>query len=298
MKIVLAESLGFCYGVNRAVEATKRLLKEKRDARVIGDIVHNEIVMKKLKDMGLKVYPDLSSIDFSDTAENSVAIIRAHGASPDVEDFLKRRFGYVVDLTCPIVYNVFSLAKDLEKKGYFIVIFGKKDHAEVKALCGRLNDYLIVEPGYDFETIKAFLREKKPKKVALISQTTMNSESFEKLAEKLLKLEGIEVSVNNTICNVTINREKMAIHLAQTCDAVVVVGGKRSSNTGKLAKIVESHGKRAFHVQNPEQLPDLSIYRKVGIISGTSTPKEQILKILDYIKFTYEGEVIRNGGEV
>lgn len=87
MKIVLAESLGFCYGVNRAVEATKRLLKEKRDARVIGDIVHNEIVMKKLKDMGLKVYPDLSSIDFSDTAENSVAIIRLTALHPMLRIF-------------------------------------------------------------------------------------------------------------------------------------------------------------------------------------------------------------------
>lgn len=298
MKIVLSESLGFCYGVNRAVEATKRLLKEGHDVQVVGDIVHNEIVMKKLKDMGLKIYPVLSSIDFSDITENSAAIIRAHGVSPDVEKFLERHFGYVVDLTCPIVYNVFSLAKDLENKGYFIVIFGKKDHAEVKALCGRLNDYFIVEPSCDFEAVKAFFRGKKHEKVALISQTTMNSESFEKLAALLLEMEGIEVSVHNTICNVTINREKMAIHLAQICDAVVVVGGKRSSNTGKLAKIIESHGKRAFHIQNPEQLPDLSVYEKVGIISGTSTPKEQILKILDYIKFTYEGEVIRNGGEV
>lgn len=285
MKIIKADSIGFCYGVDRAVNRTRELLNDNVTLHVMGEVVHNEGVVEELRNSGLIVSPDGEiPVPISD---NSMAILRAHGVEPAIEMTLRKRFKDVVDLTCPIVYNVFSLATSLERQGYFIVIFGKKKHAETRALIGRLENYLIVEPGYNAAGVLSDLEGKS--RIALLSQTTMDSDSFHGLRDELIANLNCEVKAYDTICKVTIEREKEATRLGMLCDAVVVVGGKRSSNTRKLYEIVKKTGKKAFHIQKPLELPDLSEFETVGIISGTSTPATQIQIILDYIESQYKG---------
>ncbi|AKI96777.1 4-hydroxy-3-methylbut-2-enyl diphosphate reductase [Kosmotoga pacifica] len=293
MKIYMAASTGFCYGVNRAVTTCERLLKSGVTLYSQGELVHNEEVVKHLRKLGLKV---LNNGKFPLKPEQgSAVVIRAHGVPPNIESALKKSFERVIDLTCPIVYNVFRLAEKLEKQGKLLVIFGRKDHAEVNALCGRVKNYVIVEPGYDPSTVYSTILKKATKRIALISQTTMDHREFMDFAEQVKLVVDLEVEIFDTICNVTVKREEEARELATRCAAVVVVGGKHSSNTKKLVTIVEKSGKPAFHVRSPEELPPLQEFESVGIISGTSTPYTQIQRILDYIETKYEGEVIHNG---
>ena len=285
MRIVLADSMGFCYGVDRAVNRTRTLLKENFSVHVMGEIVHNEEVICELKNSGLIVSPD--DTPPIPSSENSIVILRANGVEPLTEYTLSKRFKEVVDLMCPIVYNVFSLATTLEKQGYFIVIFGKKHHAETRALIGRLKDYLVIEPDYNGQGVLRALEGRD--KIALLSQTTMDSSAFADLTYMLSGSLLCELKVCDTVCKVTVERESEASRLAKQCDAVIIIGGKNSSNTRKLVDIVERAGKKALHVQRAAQLPDLSRIDTIGVISGTSTPASQIQKILDYIESQNKG---------
>ena len=293
MKVYIAAATGFCYGVNRAVSTCERLLKNGITVYTNGELVHNEEVVEGLKKMGLKTLRDIES-DLDPELSSSTFAIRAHGISPLLEKSLRKSFGRVVDLTCPIVYNVFRLAERLEKKGYLIVIYGRKGHAEVEAICGRLKNYLLIEPSYDIKKVYSDILKKAEEKVAIISQTTMNHQEFMNFSSQIKNID-LKVEVFDTICSVTVKREEEAKKLAEKCEAVIVVGGKQSSNTKKLACIVQNSGKKAFHIRKPEELPLLSKFESVGVISGTSTPFVQIQRILDYIETKYEGEVIHNG---
>ncbi len=287
-RVRLARSVGFCYGVDRAVSETTKLLKSGKKVYATGEIVHNEKVMNDLKELGLEMIED----SLLSERHGGVVIIRAHGIDPASEEKLRRVFDEVIDLTCPIVYNVFSLAVDLEQQGNFVLVYGKKNHPEVTALSGRLKDYLIVEPGEDYDSVLKKLEGKE--RVAIVSQTTMSSVDFDSFASFVQSRLGERVTVYNTICKVTIQRESEAERLARISDTVIVIGGRNSSNTKKLVKIVERLGKKALHVTDLKDLPrgDMG---KVALISGTSTPYEQIQKILDYID--NNREVTDNGRE-
>lgn len=287
MEIIISKEIGFCYGVEKAINRVEELISEGKKLAIKGELIHNDIVVSSLKKRGLKKLDNIPP----EKRENYYALIRTHGVSPDNEKRIRDSFSNVVDLTCPIVYNVFRLAEKLEKQGNCVIIFGKREHAETKALKGRLKRYIIIEPGWNSDLIKQKISEKDCKNYSLISQTTMDLGQFESLSEELKSF--IEVDVHNTICSVTVNREKEAIHLAKKCDCVIVVGGVKSSNTNKLAELVRRNGTTAYHVSNPDTLPPLHNCSKVGIISGTSTPVEQIQKLLDNIKNKYKEEVIQ-----
>ncbi len=287
-RVLLSKSVGFCYGVDRAVNEAIKILKSGKSVFATGEIVHNEDVMKKLKGLGLEIIEDISSYDSVD----GIAIIRAHGIDPESEKRLREVFTEVIDLTCPIVYNVFSLAVDLQARGSFVVVFGKRNHPEVTALSGRLERYLIVEPGEDYSSVVDSL--KAIEHVTVISQTTMNTDDFKDFSSFLEENLGGRVEIHNTICRVTVERESEAKRLAREADTVIVVGGKNSSNTRKLLDIIRRLGKRAIHVQTTGDLPHEEM-GKIGVISGTSTPYDQIQKILDYID--NKREVTDNGRE-
>ncbi|HQN27277.1 MAG TPA: (d)CMP kinase [Mesotoga sp.] len=287
-RVLLSKSVGFCYGVDRAVNEAIKILKSGKSVFATGEIVHNEAVMKNLKDLGLEIIEDISSYDRVD----GIAIIRAHGIDPGSEKRLREVFTGVIDLTCPIVYNVFSLAVDLQARGSFVVVFGKRNHPEVTALSGRLERYLIVEPGEDYSSVVD--RLKAIERIAVVSQTTMSTDDFKDFSSFLEEELGDRVEIHNTICRITVERESEARRLACEADTVIVVGGKNSFNTKKLLDIVGRLGKRAIHVQTTGDLPQGELGR-TGLISGTSTPYDQIQKILDYID--NEREVTDNGRE-
>ena len=271
MRVVLAEDYGFCFGVERAVE---RLIEVLKDSRVVtdGDIVHNEGVMDMLKSVGLMVKKDPAG------TEADVFAIRAHGTSPKRLDEVKRRFKRVVDLTCPIVESLFETAKELKDRGYTVVVFGKEGHAEMEALKGHVEDAVV--------TRKVFKVDGSVQKVAVVSQTTSPWKEFSSFVGDMVE-ENFHVKdwkVINTVCYVTVRREMEVERLSRMCDVVVVVGGKHSANTGKLYEIAKNLT-RAIWISSPDELGsyDFDGVDCVGIVSGTSTPKEDVEKVRDEI---------------
>ncbi|ABR31467.1 4-hydroxy-3-methylbut-2-enyl diphosphate reductase [Thermosipho melanesiensis] len=262
MQIVVAEGIGFCFGVENAVSKAKELLKKGLSVWTDDDIVHNKSVMKELYDMGLS------------KEKGDVFLVRAHGLPKDVLDDLKKRYK-VEDLTCSIVKNLFKTVAEIEKKGYKIVVFGKKEHPEMKALKSYCENATITDIPLPINA----------KRIAIASQTTMSYTDFEFFVNKITEMSKFDdIKIINSICNITYNREKEAEKISKIVDLMVVVGGKHSSNTTKLYKISSKYTK-SMHIELPEELIELPKgVKKIGVISGTSTPKNIVEKVILRLK--------------
>ncbi|ABS61080.1 bifunctional 4-hydroxy-3-methylbut-2-enyl diphosphate reductase/30S ribosomal protein S1 [Fervidobacterium nodosum] len=276
---IIVGQYGFCFGVDNAVREIIDHLNKGENLFTDGEVVHNKNVLEELKRLGLKYSPQ----------ENGTFVVRAHGLPPEKLNEISKNYK-VIDLTCPIVQNLFALGKKLSKEGYKVVAFGKKDHAEMVAFAGHVKNSLVTtEPLPLLDN-----------KIAIISQTTSSSEKFALFIEEMKKLnKGKEIKVINTICKVTIEREEQAKKLAQICNFVVVVGGKNSSNTKKLFEIAYNYGK-AVHIESINEINEIEemLFRekskdiqtiKIGLISGTSTYSKDVEHILKYLVKNYGG---------
>jgi 4-hydroxy-3-methylbut-2-enyl diphosphate reductase len=275
-KLLVAKNIGFCFGVKRAVEETEKLLK-KFSLSTIGDIVHNPMVMEKLKSKGLNVFNSIKEL------KGKYFLIRSHGLSKkDIEKIKKLGFE-IFDLTCPFVKKIHNLVENLNKKNYYIIIIGNKNHPEVLGIKGYGEKIDIIEKKKDFFNFK----NKKMEKVAIIGQTTLNFNCFLGFAKDIInKINAREFLIINTICKVTEEREKEGIEIAKKSDAVFVLGGKGSSNTKKLFNICKNFCKNTFHIEKISDLGKINLnkFEKIGIVSGTSTPHFFINEVLEYIK--------------
>lgn len=262
MQIKVAKGIGFCFGVEKAVNETKELLKDGKKVFSDDDIVHNKQVMNELRKLGL-------------SKENGeIFLIRAHGLPKEEIKRIKEKYE-VRDLTCSIVYNLFEKVEEYEKRGYQVVVFGKENHPEMIALKSYSRNAIIT-----LEPLPV-----KSKKILVASQTTMSRREFEDFTEKIKELSDYEeFEVFNSICNVTYQRELEAEQLAKEVDLMIVVGGKHSSNTRKLYRIA-SKFTNTIHIETSEELDSVSGgVDKVGIISGTSTPREIVEEIINRLK--------------
>jgi len=264
VRIIVAEDVGFCFGVKRAVERVKELLLRGEKVYTDGDIVHNPLVMKELEELGLRKIDGIPK-----DSKNSIFVVRAHGLPPHKLSYYREHFKEIIDLTCPIVKNLFKRAADASKKGK-VVVFGKKDHPEMMALSGYVPCAII--------TLSPVLLE--GDKIHFMAQTTASWESFrEFIAEEMRIINFREIEIFNTICDVTLKREKIAEEMSRTCDIVLVVGGRHSSNTGKLFQIAASKGK-ALWIEKPEEVDQLPKVKCVGVVSGTSTPFQIVQDVI------------------
>ncbi|MEJ5230471.1 MAG: 4-hydroxy-3-methylbut-2-enyl diphosphate reductase [Pseudothermotoga sp.] len=263
MRTIIAEDTGFCFGVNRALEMALREISKNEKVYTLGELVHNKTVVESLKQKGVKVIED----DIPEDARDSVLIIRAHGVPEEDIKKAKESFKKVVDTTCPIVLNLFKIGQQMHRSGYRVFIFGKKDHPEMKALLSYVPTALIT-------TEPVVLDEKS----CILSQTTMSVEEFNNFVSCSLQISVYrELHVINTICDVTARRERETKKISQESDLVIVLGGKNSSNTSKLAKIASKITK-VVHIEDPSEVEkiDLSGINTIGIVTGTSTPKEDL----------------------
>ena len=281
MKVIVSKGIGFCQGVENAIRGTYEALRVHECVQVSGQIVHNRLICSELERMGLKVHPDHEIPQ--PVAEDSVALIRAHGIDLESENELKRTFSRVLDFTCPIVSSVFQLAERLDRQGYTVVVLGKRLHPEVRALVSRIHRHFLVENPKDLDPIIVEL-QRGDERIALISQTTMDSEIFERTQARLEKKLGRRIKAFDTICRFTKERECTARRLANEVDLVIVVGAPNSSNTIKLVNIVKNAGTCAILVEDSQDLSSVSLPETVGVISGTSASTEQVQKILDNIE--------------
>ena len=276
MKVIVAKTAGFCFGVERAVEQVYEQI-EKNDGIPIytyGPIIHNEEVVKDLEEKGVRVIETEEELK---ALKDCVVIIRSHGVGKHIYDLLTERGIRIVDATCPFVKKIHRIVKEENEKGRRVSIIGNERHPEVEGIKGWGNENtIVVENEEQIEKLSFETKEK----LSIVSQTTFNYKKFQDLVEKFLK-KGYDSSVLNTICNATQERQSEAREIASEVDAMIVVGGKSSSNTQKLYEICRRECENTYYIQTFDDLEPESVssVRSVGITAGASTPKNIIKEV-------------------
>ena len=275
MEVVVAKTVGFCFGVERAVRKVYEQIETGRPPIfTLGPIIHNEEVVRDLEGRGVRVLPDEESL--KDLKEGTV-IIRSHGVGRAVYDRIKARGLSVVDATCPFVKKIHRVVQEQNGLGRRVIIIGDKDHPEVQGIRGWGDEKTLVVKD---EAEMADLPDLTGEKLCIVSQTTFNYNKFQDLVEKFSE-KGYDILVLNTICNATQERQVEAKEIASKVDAMIVIGGKNSSNTQKLYEICHKECKNTYYIQTLSDFDPEggNSVRKVGITAGASTPKKIIEEV-------------------
>jgi 4-hydroxy-3-methylbut-2-enyl diphosphate reductase len=305
MKIELAKTGGFCWGVKRALDAALNIraagivpLKRggARSAKykvfTYGPLIHNEQVVKMLKAKGIRpVSASAAGKSLKDSGRH-IMVIRAHGAPPAVQDQLKKKGYRVIDATCPHVRHSQQQVKDYARKGYRIIIAGDKEHAEVFSLTGYANAAsilsrpIVVSSKQEIRRLfakSAQFQDGVP--ICLLAQSTFQPQAYQEIMEALKKRHQ-NVTVLNTICPAPTRRQREVMELSKRVDAMVVVGDHKSANTSRLAALSRSLKVPTFQVAYAKELPMAKInnYQLVGVTAGTSTPDWVIQAVIERLK--------------
>ena len=279
MKVELAKSAGFCFGVEKAVNTVYEEAKKNDDiVYTLGPIIHNEEVVKDMKKRGVEAV----AIEDLHSLPKGTVIIRSHGVSKEIYNYVKESGHRVVDATCPFVKKIHAIVSVQSGKGKTVVIIGNPKHPEVEGIrgWGDQNTYAV-------ENIDEFIKLdlKKDKEIIIVAQTTFNHKKFQEIIDKI-SLLGYDVRCFNTICNATQERQAEAKEIASNVDAMIVIGDKKSSNTGKLVEICQEECKNTFFIQTLEDLnyDALLSVDSVGITAGASTPKHIIEEVQNIVR--------------
>ena len=289
MEITLAKTAGFCFGVNRAVDMVERLAESGEKVCTLGPIIHNTQLVEQLAKKGVRI------IDSPDeAADDEVLVIRSHGVTADVESQSQKYAKRVEDATCPFVSKIHNIVAKRSAQGDIILIAGDENHKEVVGIRGHVNGLSYVYANEQNLTQLIELHpEIKTSPVSVVSQTTFNKEIWKK-TEKILKKVCTNATIFDTICNATSKRQEEAFELSKASDAMVVIGGRHSSNTNKLFAICSENCKATYLVETADEInPNHFVgAKKVGVVAGASTPagiiKEVILVMTETIKSTDE----------
>ena len=276
MHVILAKSAGFCFGVKRAVETVYReAQKGGQPIYTYGPIIHNEEVVADLEQKGVAV---VHSVDELGENPKGTVIIRSHGVEKKIYDEIRALGFEIVDATCPFVLKIHRLVDQYSRDGYHVVIIGNDTHPEVEGIKGWSVPEQTTVIGNREDAEKFSLSSEK--KVCIVSQTTFNYNKFQELVEIMTK-KGYDITVLNTICNATEERQTEAEQIAREVDAMIVIGGRASSNTQKLFEICKKECENTYYIQTMKDL-DLSRLKStdnVGITAGASTPNNIIEEV-------------------
>jgi 4-hydroxy-3-methylbut-2-enyl diphosphate reductase len=281
MKIELASSYGFCFGVKRAIE----IAEEHRGSVTYGPLIHNKDEIDRLKDgfnIGLARKLD-------DIQRDDEVVIRTHGIPKNELATLKKQDNKIINATCPYVTTPQSIVAKMSKEGYSIVIFGDKNHPEIKGVVSYAEDakdaFIVLEPK-ELEALPL------KGKVAVVSQTTKKPEDFSKIVNALMATSK-EIRVFNTICNATFENQDAAAELAKKADVMIVIGGNHSSNTKQLHSICERDCAHSYLIENEKELEASWFEGKklCGISAGASTPDWIVQNVIDEIQKIKQIEV-------
>ena len=275
MEVVVAKTAGFCFGVKRAVDKVYEQIEHAgQPIYTYGPIIHNEEVVKDFEEKGVRV---IESEEELKALRDGIVIIRSHGVGKHVYDILEENGIEIVDATCPFVKKIHKIAQEQNQAGRRLIIIGNESHPEVQGIKGWGNDHtLVVETPDQVDNLPLSEGEK----LCIVSQTTFNYKKFQDLVEKFSKTR-YDILVLNTICNATQERQVEARRIASEVDAMIVVGGKTSSNTQKLYEICQKECKNTYYIQTLGDLdPEcVSSVRSVGITAGASTPNHIIEEV-------------------
>ena len=285
MELIVGKTAGFCYGVKRAVDGAKEQLKQNENLYGLGEIVHNQDVIKELENLGMQFIENIEEA-------KGKTIIRAHGVPKQIYEEAEEKQIELIDYTCPKVLNIHQIVEEYANKGYYIFLLGNKKHPEIigtLSYCGE-NKFIIEKEDDTMKALETF-EKSGMKKILVISQTTYSLEKFY-IVEEIIKNEiprDVEVVVKNTICQATEIRQKETEEMAKKVDAMIIIGGKNSSNTKKLYEIAKQYCKTVLFIENETELvlDNMKSTDKVGMMAGASTPKESIEKVIEKLKINF-----------
>lgn len=272
MKVTIAEACGFCYGVRRAVDMASQA---ETGTKTLGPIIHNPQVVACLSAQGVAPVDSLDEVGDGETV-----LIRSHGVGPSVYEEASRRGIRVIDATCPHVKKAQQDAKKIVEEGKNLVIIGEKAHPEVISISQwGANRAIIIDREIEAEQIPF------SESLGVVVQTTFSQEQFKRIAE-ILKTKTNDLDVHMTICTATQQRQNAAVELAGKVDAMIVVGGRNSANTGRLAQVCREQGCPTYHIETAAEL-DTAAFRgmnHIGITAGASTPDWIIQEVVDIME--------------
>ena len=284
MEVRLAKTAGFCFGVKRAVATVYEQIEKNEDKEIYtyGPIIHNDEVVKDLKSKGVEV---LHTIEDLKALDGGIVIIRSHGVAKEIYDILERRGVTCVDATCPFVKKIHNIVFEESKAGKHIVIIGDANHPEVQGIRGWAGENVTIikteEEAKDF-----FVKEEK--NLCIVAQTTFNYNKFQYLVE-IIQKKHYNISVLNTICSATKERQKEAESIAKEVEAMIVIGDKHSSNSQKLFEICGNACENTYFIQTLDDLDmnQLKSVNTVGITAGASTPKNIIEEVQNNVRINF-----------
>ena len=285
MEVIRAKTAGFCFGVKRAVDTVYEQLEKASESTTIytyGPIIHNEEVVKDMKQKGVIVLQSEAELD---ALTEGTVIIRSHGVEKAIYDKLNAKGIKIVDATCPFVKKIHNIVQKESINGNYIIIVGNPQHPEVEGIRGWAGiKAVVVQTKEDID--KLIIPENE--KVCVVSQTTFNYNKFKELVEIILK-KSYDVSVLNTICNATKERQTEAQSIAETVDAMIVIGDKHSSNTQKLFEICRKACNNTYYIQTLGDLDlnQLGSVETVGITAGASTPNNIIEEVQNNVRIIF-----------
>ena len=291
MEIILGKTAGFCMGITNAVKKAQEEIEKNKGQTIycIGELAHNPQVMQNLEQKGLKIIENLEEIT---NPKGKKVIFRAHGVEQKVYKKAEELELEIIDLTCPKVLAIHKIAQEYVKKGIKLFLIGEKKHPEVigtASFCG--TNYELIETKQDLKEALQRVKQEQTKELCIIVQTTFALEKLQEFVEEIEKEIGknTKIEVKNTICQATKLRQQETTQIAQNVEYMIIIGGRKSSNTNKLYDIAKTYCKNTIMVEDESEfttkkIADIKLCSKIGIMAGASTPQESIQCIMNKLE--------------
>jgi len=275
-----AARTGFCFGVRRAINTLEKVARERGGVETLGAVVHNQQVLKKLSEIGVRVVNNIGDI------QGDVVVTSSHGVSPALEEELTSRNIDVISTTCPFVRRAQVAARRLAESGFFVIVYGDTGHPEVKGILGWAKGQGLAT--LDEDPIKNL--EPLPRRLGILSQTTQVPAYFAEFAKQIIDLaltKDSEIRIIDTICHDIRERQAAALELAQRADLMLVVGGRSSANTNRLAELC-SRITDTYLIETAEEIqPDwIKAKSLIGVTAGASTAEESVDEVMRRLQET------------
>lgn len=276
-KIIVAESAGFCFGVNRAINILYKLIEENKPACTLGPIIHNMQMVNELREKGVRTIDKIS-----EAKENETIVIRSHGVPQSIVDEINERHLDYIDATCPFVSKIHKIVSETDDDS-IVIIAGDKNHPEVQGIMGHCKSKCYTFKNQEeLQELFSIIPQKNYKTIKIVAQTTFDLKEWEK-SLKSLKNVYTNTKIFDTICNATSIRQREAANISKSVDLMFVIGDKHSSNSFKLYSICSSNCENTFFIETADELP-LEMVKKadsIGVTAGASTPARIIKEVLD-----------------
>ena len=295
MEVIVGQTAGFCSGVKRAMTMTKKALQNQERVYCLGEIIHNPILLKELKTKGLRIVHRMEEVP-----NEQMVIFRSHGVSKQLYQEAERKKLQVLDLTCQQVRNIHNKIQQCVAKGELVVLIAKRNSLEtLGTMSYGDNQIILMEQEEDTEFVIQRIQKEKRDKVSVFVQNTYSLKEFEQILACLKQQlpKGVTLGVHNTICPATKAMQEETAKIADMVELMIILGGKRSFNAGKLYEIAKQVCGNAIWVERKEELylNYVRRFKVVGVMASVSTPKEEMQELVDLLKnIQTEGYIYEN----